>query len=203
MKTRDYSQHGEQKFLTEWFKKHRPKNRFLVDVGAYAVEISNTFALLKEGWEGLLIEPNKYRYENLIHATKGLKAAVANCGAGRAVGRLPLYIHTVGGHDSFLKEWGHSELTGETPLINIYPLTEILRDWGAPLQIDLLSIDTEGMDYWIMEKFFKDGVYRASVIVTEVESYTEPREFFAGNGYRFLTHLGDKVTGNDIYVTMV
>lgn len=203
MKEKDYSQHGEQKFLEGWFKKRRPKNKFLVDVGAFGVEISNTFALLKKGWEGLLIEPNPERYKNLIHETEGLKVAVANCGAGRSVGRLPLYIHKVAGHDSFLEEWGHSELTGEKPLVNVYPLTEILRDWGAPLNFDLLSIDAEGMDYWIMEKFFKDGVYRAGVIVTEVESYIEPREFFAGYGYRFVTHLGDKTFGNDIYATMI
>jgi FkbM family methyltransferase len=201
MKLKDFSQHGEQKLLEGWFKKHKPKNKFLVDIGAYGLELSNTYALIRRGWEGLLVEPNKQRYEELVKNLKGYKVAIANCGAGRGTCRIPLYIHKVGGHDSFLKEWGHSELTGEEPLTMVYPLTEILRDWGCPSRIDLLSIDTEGMDFWIMEKFLKDGVYRAEVIITESESYTEPREFFGGYGYRFLAHLGDKILGNDIFVS--
>jgi FkbM family methyltransferase len=202
MKEKDYSQHGEQKVLERWFKTHRPRNRFLVDVGAYAVEISNTFYFLKQGWEGLLIEPSPMRYRGLVEAVKGLKARVIKCGAGEGAARLPLYLHAVGGHDSFLKDWGHSEIIGEAPLVNVYPLTEILRDWGAPGEFDLLSIDTEGMDFRIMKKFFEDGSYKPSVIVTEVESYKDVEGFFKGVGYRLLTHLGDPVYGNSIFVTM-
>lgn len=203
MKEKDFSQHGEQKLLKEWFKKHRPKNRFLVDVGAYSTELSNTYRFLKEGWEGILIEPNEEKYWGLMRATKGLKAVVVHGGAGSSAVRLPLYIHTVGGHDSFLKDWGHSELTGETPLVNVWPLTEILRDWGAPSRVDLISIDTEGMDEEIMKCFFKDGKYRATVIVTEAESYKDGKGLFGKYGYRLLAHLGDKVFGNDIFVSMI
>lgn len=202
MGLRDFSQHGEGRFLREWFERHKPRNKFLVDVGAYGKEISNTFGLLKRGWEGLLVEPSNMRYRILLEDVSGVKARVINCGVGESRGRLPLYIHTVGGHDSFLKGWGHSELTGEAPLVDIYSLKELMRDWGVPGNPDLLSIDTEGMDFVIMRKFFEEGGYRPRVIVTEVESYADVRGFYVGHGYKFLRHFGDAVFGNSVFVTI-
>lgn len=202
MKIKDYSQHGEQKILLEWFQKNGHTNKFLVDVGAFGKEISNTFGLLKFGWEGLLIEASNIRFRILVEEAHGLNVRVVNCAAGNSVGRLPLYIHTVAGHDSFLKDWGHSDLTGSAPLVPMYPLSEILRDWSVPDNFDLLSIDTEGMDMMIMKKFFEDRLYRARVIVTEVESYPDVVGFFHLQGYKLLKHVGDEVFGNSIFTTM-
>lgn len=202
MKIKDYSQHGEQKILLEWFQRHGHTNKFLVDVGAFGKEISNTFGLLKYGWEGLLIEASNIRFRILVEDVHGLNARVVNCAAGNSAGKLPLYIHTVAGHDSFLKDWGHSELTGSAPLVPMYPLSEILRDWSVPENFDLLSIDTEGMDMMIMKKYFEDGLYRARVIVTEVESYPDAVSFFKAAGYKHLKHVGDPVFGNSIFTTM-
>lgn len=202
MKVKDYSQHGEQKILLKWFQANGAKTKFLVDVGAFGKSISNTYGLLKYGWEGLLIEPSNSRYRILMEDVHGLKAVVVNCAAGESCGRLPLYIHTVAGHDSFLKDWGHSDLTGLAPLVHMYPLSEILRDWSVPEKFDLLSIDTEGMDMMIMKRFFKDGLFRARVIVTEVESYPDVKGFYQEQGYKFLKHVGDEVFGNSVFVSM-
>ena len=54
----DYSQGYEQDFLIEYF--NNKKNGLLVDIGAAdGINNSNTRYLIENGWEGLLVEPNK------------------------------------------------------------------------------------------------------------------------------------------------
>ena len=64
---RDYSQHGEQQLIWGYFADHRSGfSHYCVDAGAYDGVIgSNTRAMLKSGWAGLLIEPNPRTFERL------------------------------------------------------------------------------------------------------------------------------------------
>lgn len=55
-KKKKYSEHGEELVIESVFSKIKPQNKFCVDVGAWGVEGSNTFKLIEEGWNALLLE---------------------------------------------------------------------------------------------------------------------------------------------------
>lgn len=65
-----YAQRGEDKLLENIFKILGIKEGYLVDVGAYGKELSNTYHFLEQGWSGLLIESDEARFNNLIHNDK-------------------------------------------------------------------------------------------------------------------------------------
>lgn len=54
-----YSEHQEDGIIEAVFKKYKPKYRYFVDVGAFGQRSSNTWALMEQGWGGLMIEEKK------------------------------------------------------------------------------------------------------------------------------------------------
>jgi FkbM family methyltransferase len=196
---RDYSQHEVQKIIFQYFTEHPPKHRLLVDVGAYGKDMSNTFALLKHGWKGLLIEAHPARLKTIEKDFAGLDVEILSIGISDRRGKLPFYIHTVAGHDSFMPDWlpasaGHEKISVET-----YPLKDVLEEKNFPKDFDLLSVDTEGMDETIMKKFFTDSDFRPSLIITECTSYKDAAALFNQHGYSQIAFQGAPGFGELIF----
>jgi FkbM family methyltransferase len=64
-----YSQNDEEKVILEYFADF-PEGRFL-DIGAYdGVTLSNTRALARAGWTGVLVEPSPFAFVSLAQLYK-------------------------------------------------------------------------------------------------------------------------------------
>lgn len=56
---RKYSEHQEDGIIEAVFKKYKPKYKYFVDIGAYGKQSSNTWALMEQGWQGIMVESSK------------------------------------------------------------------------------------------------------------------------------------------------
>jgi len=66
-----YSQNGEDGIIKEIFRRLEIDKGWFVEFGAWDGKyISNTFHLLKQGWEGIDIESDPKRYKNLVETAK-------------------------------------------------------------------------------------------------------------------------------------
>jgi FkbM family methyltransferase len=195
----DESQHGEYVFLERWFKVNAPVHKFVVDVGALGRMYSNSWGLLKAGWKGLLIDADPGRMGAIKMEFSRLDVEIVNVGVGDADAEMDLHLHNALGHNSFLADWYPDTATDKTVKVKVRPLADILREWNVPLDFDLLSVDTEGMDEVIMKALFATSEYRPGVVVTECTSYREPDELFGAAGYEFVRRTGNPAYGNLIY----
>ena len=180
------SHDASQEMIFKYFQEHPPTNRLLVDVGAFGKFSSNTFALLEQGWKGLLIEADPAKMNRIKQEFADLDVDIINITIGEAPGKLPFYLHTVDAHHSLVKEWTPETMGTKQITVNVLPLHQVLQDRKIPKDFDLLSIDTEGMDEKIMKVFLEDGSFRPRLIVTEDQAYEDGPGLFARYGYTFI-----------------
>ena len=196
----DFSEHGEKLILTKIFKDRAPRGRFLVDVGAFGRENSNTYHLLLEGWKGLMIEPSPDRFRICMKDFAGLLVEILPVAVGPDPGRALFYLHTVAGHDSLLGDWYPSTIGVGPVWVDVQRLEKILEERKVAFDFDLLSIDAEGADEMILKGFFKESLYRPRVVITEVTSYRDIIGFFKSWGYELYCKCGDAKLGNAIFL---
>jgi FkbM family methyltransferase len=143
-----YAQHGEDRFLLQYFGRHIGT---YIDVGAnHPFVISNTYLLYRHGWRGLTIEP----LPNLArkHVFWRPRDVSINAGIAEHVGPLRLHEFAPSGLSTFddnqakhLVEKGGVII--RTLEVEVATLADIYkRYWGCVPKVDLLCIDTEGMD---------------------------------------------------------
>lgn len=196
----DTSQHGEQKVIFKYFSDHPPTNRALVDVGAFGKELSNTYALLTLGWNGVLVEPEPERFEIVQADFSGLAVRLFNCAVGTRSATMPLHRHSVAGHGSLIKEWIPLSMDARVITVPVRPLLDILVECDIPLSFDLLSVDAEGYDFKILKKLFSTSEYRPRMVITENTAFPDCVGFFAKYGYKLLAITGPEKDGNSIFI---
>lgn len=185
---RDTSQGGESSFLLLHFKDADPKKSFLVDVGAYGAENSNTMGLLQWGWQGLLIEANPERIPVIDQDFIGCNYKLLNIAVGDKNGTAKLLLHSRVGSSSFLPTWEPQGANGNEVEVTMRVFAETLRENAVPVDFDLLQVDAEGMDKDIIDGLLRTE-FRPKAIMTEVYSYgpdTQAVLFFKQRGYRFV-----------------
>ena len=197
----DTTQHGEGRVIVAHFLTRPLINRCAVEVGCLGKEISNVWGLAQLGWRVLLVEPNPDMAPiiNRDYARTDFKLEV--CGAAPTEGSADCYLHTIPAHNSFKRDWYPQTLNGKTYEMALYRLEDILRRNAVPLDLDFLSIDTEGMDYEIMQQFLGSD-YRPGLIITEAKSYgTEAvaDSLYGQYGYTRLVSTGPVDYGNLCY----
>jgi len=70
----DFSQHGEQSIILDFFKNDNPKDLVFLDIGANdGLSYSNTLALSLRNWKGHCIEPSKQAFNKLQELYKDNK----------------------------------------------------------------------------------------------------------------------------------
>lgn len=140
---RIYSQNGEDGILLYLFSKIGSRDRRFIEFGAGG-KTSNTENLIRNfGWNGLLIDCDKTEIERLGHYYCNLPMV----GAGR--------VKTV-----------HARLTAEN--VNEVFLTNDMKG-----EIDLLSIDVDGNDFWIWKAI---DVIQPRVAVVEYNASLGPHQ---------------------------
>ena len=155
------------------------KNGFFVEFGAAnGIEKSNTHILEKEfGWDGLLAEPAKIYYEDLI---KNRKCIIEKkCIWKKSDEKLKFNQTKFPGLSTieiFSSLDNHRNLRkdGDVYPVETLSLNDFLAKYNAPKIIDYLSIDTEGSEYLILENFNFDK-YKFRVITVE-HNYTNNRK---------------------------
>jgi len=200
----DTSQFGEGQVIASLFAampapaaEHK---RMFVDVGAFGRFLSNTRPLLDQGWRGVMIEANPDRAETIVQDVAGLDVQVLMFGAADKSCAMEYHLHSEPTHNSFIAGWYPPTDTGKSIIVPVRPLAVLLEMAQVPLDFELLSVDTEGMDEIIMRCLFETSQYRPHLIITEGQSYKDHAALFSAAGYRFIakTSAGNEY-GNLIY----
>ena len=139
---RAFSQNGEDGILLYLFSLIDMTNRTSVEVcAADGIECNTANLIINHGWRGLLIDGSK-----------------ANVARGRAFYRR--YKGKVSFQPNFVNAW----VTRES-------INGIIRQAGFGGEIDLLSLDLDGVDYWIRQAL---DVVQPRVVVLEYNASLGP-----------------------------
>ncbi len=136
-----FSQHGEDKFVFENLLKFDLFSGIYVDVGAnHPTDISNTYLFYKNGFRGVIVEPNK-EFSSLYGFFRK-RDFVFSVGCGAVASLLPFNISKT----PVLSSFGQIEDTQnawKTEFVPVFPLDTIVNaikhEW-----IFFLNIDVEG-----------------------------------------------------------
>jgi len=159
----------------EYFLKklHLLKGKF-VDVGANdGITGSMTYALEKNGWSGILIEPNPALVENI---KKARTSPVFQYAISSQKGELPFYLvegpanlHGLSRFD-YTKEFDeHIKRSGgsiKKTMVHVEKISHIIEEAKMFDKIDLLKIDVEGHEFEVLKSFDFER-YQPTLIVTE------------------------------------
>ena len=163
-------------------------NGYFIDLAANAaVRISNTFALERKGWNGLCIEPNPVYWYGLSHRNCTVVGALVGGEKAKVTVKLRgEYGGILGRYDSKL---ANRKKEPDAPEEERYtaPIKQILETYSVPKVIDYMSLDVEGAELMIMEKFpFED--YTIKVMTIERPN-RNLKALLAKNGYLFMKKL--------------
>jgi FkbM family methyltransferase len=210
MKPVFHAQHGEDQALLEFFGE---VPGFYVDVGANdGLSNSNTAALDRMGWRGLLVEadPNLA----VICRQARPRATVIACAAADPARR--------GSYAAFQRiSPGHDETTGLSSLVDspelkqkamqigasvstiavpVRSLDDILEKYNAPEAFELLSVDVEGAE---LEVFRSCNLrrWRPRIIIAE-DNFAGRDTSVRRHLRRFGYHLARRTGVNDWYVRL-
>jgi|ERR1700722_5969884 len=140
-----FAQNGED--LLAWNYFERKIDGFFVEVGAnHPTRLSQTWFLEQRGWRGILVEPLPACCEELRAVRKNSR--VIQAAAGAQAGEAVLNVAKA-------DVWSHLGDTKDLQVVDRIPvpvrtLAEILTECQAP-QVDLLSVDTEGMELDVLQ----------------------------------------------------
>ncbi len=150
---RAYSQEGED-IVLERFLEDR-QTGFYVDIGAHHPKrFSNTYLLYLRGWRGLNVDATPGSMSNFRQVRPRDINVEAAIGAGGK--ELTFYVFNEPALNTFDKELARKEAVGQyrivrEMMIRTIPLSELLDTYlPQGVNIDVLSIDTEGLDYEVL-----------------------------------------------------
>ncbi|MFA5877263.1 MAG: FkbM family methyltransferase [Candidatus Paceibacterota bacterium] len=182
---KSYAQSGEDLIIKPFLPKRKG---IYVDVGCYhPILYSNTYRLYKEGWSGIVIDPNPnlkplfsfFRPRDTFYNT-----AVGTSGEGE------YFVFADGAYNTLdkesAKEYEKRTVRIKTVPVSIKPLMEICKNLES---IDLMSVDVEGMDLQVLSTH--DWSKAPRVIIVEAAPRSPVASFLEEKGYRLvgLTHL--------------
>ena len=150
-----YSQFGEDAWLVE--NKILPEKGFFLDLGAgHYQSLSNTYYLEQHGWDGICVDADIRQLPGLLEHRKNVVfGAIAN-----RSGISDFYMNSDLADISGLTYSGNSKKMN----IGCFSIRELLQHFWI-FNIDLLSIDIEGMEEGILRDMFAEDIYPKVIIV--------------------------------------
>jgi FkbM family methyltransferase len=152
-----YSQDGEDMVLRSFFEGKKNYKGFFVDVGAHhPYRYSNTLYFYKKGWKGINIEPTPGAIKAFSIFRK--RDINLNIGISDKSGKLLFYCFNEPALNGFSKELSEErnntsdkyKITKEIE-VETHPLSYVLDKYlPQNQQIDILSIDVEGLDLMVL-----------------------------------------------------
>lgn len=168
------------------------KNGYFIEFGATnGISLSNTYVLEKYfGWNGILSEPARTWHADLLknrNVNIDMRCIWSSSGESiefREVKKSP-QISTINAftNDDMHAEKRHNSVTYTVETIS---LSDLLKHYDAPREIDFLSIDTEGTEFEILKNFHFDK-YKFRVITVEhnhTKNQQKLRSLLTDNGYK-------------------
>ena len=192
-----HSQFGQDKYIYESFFKEKDNGTYL-EIGADdGIRFSNCFFFEKLGWTGIAIEPREDAYEKLINnrKCKCIKVALSDKEEetefldikGYGLGLSGLINKYDQRHiNRIYNEIQHQDNKGnEIVKMKTQKLSNILND-NKFLDIDFLSIDTEGSELDILKTLDFNKV--KIKIITIEDNYNDPKllNFFIDRNYTLI-----------------
>ena len=175
-------------------------NGYFVELGANdGVDQSNTLYFERfRGWRGVLIEPYKPNFNDLVRnrSSRNYFKNAACVGPSFLSPTISLWysnlMTTTIGIDSDIqnpkdhadqgsKFWGGRAFVFEAPA---FTLNKILLEARSPRQIDLLSLDVEGVELEILNGI-DHSIFRFRYILVESRQFEVLCEFLKGKNYSF------------------
>jgi FkbM family methyltransferase len=134
------------------------KQGYFVEFGATdGIEFSNTYLLEKKfGWTGILAEPAQIWMKELKkNRSVHLSFECVFTESGLTLDFQESSTHTLSSLSQFSGQDLHAVQRQKGKLYKVRTITllDLLNQFGAPKFIDFLSIDTEGSEFEIIEKF--------------------------------------------------
>ena len=181
-----YSQFGEDIILREILKKEI-SNGFYLDVGCYhPKKFSNTYMLYKKGWSGINIDMEEDKI-SLFNMVRPRDLNVLSPISDKEE-EVTLYRYSKYGLGSTIDKKIASETTDsiyDKTIIKTKTLNEVLNKSSyKDTQIDVLSIDTEGMDFRVL-KSLDIKKYSPKVIIIE-DHHKKIEDILETDTFKFL-----------------
>jgi len=196
---RSFSQAGEDIIASTELRRGRG---YYVDIGAYHPKLfSNTYFFYKRGWRGLVVEPNPEMVRLYKEIRK--KDVALGIGVGGKDGAEDYYMFKDSAANTFdpgaaerNKQSGR-KMIGKKP-VAILRLSKILDEYLPKGQkVDLLSVDTEGMDEEVLRS--NDWKkYRPRVVICEDLQYFWEKPLKSGVAV-LMSGLGYRLVGMTPY----
>ena len=137
-----YSQNGEDGVIAEILRRLRITSGTFCEFGAWDGRYgSNSYSLLLGGWRGLMIEGDPTRYRALLRTARSF---------GTRLRTVNAWIDSTPGASSLDSHLQRAEM---------------------PREFELLSIDVDGIDYWIWQSLVS---FQPLIVVIEIDSSAEP-----------------------------
>lgn len=197
-----YSQHQEDLYIDTLLG--NKQDGTYVDVGANDPNrFSNTKRFYDRGWRGINIEPDISNYQKLVEQRP--EDTNLHMGIAAKEGKLDFYKMFPDTVSTFSKEEADATIARGLKLdkvikVPVMPLKDVLKAHDMD-QIDFLSVDTEGLDFIVLQsndwKKYRPAVICVESIPRGEQSGTsEQHTFLEGKGYKRVFHNRT----NDIYV---
>ncbi len=190
-----FSQNRED-LIIEKLLTYKPKT--FIDIGSnHPIKFNNTYRFYLSGSRGINIEPNQYlinQYQNLRPKDNNL-----NIGIGLENTIKTFYQLDPDVDSTFSQRHAQKKIKDGCKLIDkynakIFTLKEIFTKYFNNKQIDLLSIDTEGYDYQILQS--NDwNIFRPAIICVE-DNTLKTQQFLTKNHYA----IKNITINNSIYI---
>jgi FkbM family methyltransferase len=182
-----YSQNQEDIIAWDYFG-HKTDG-FFVEVGAnHPTELSQTWFLEQRGWKGILVEPLPACCEKLRAVRKNSIICEAAAGAPDQIGEATLNV-------AQSDVWSHlGDENKDLPLaaqikVAVRTLDDILAEQHAP-PVDLLSIDTEGMELKVLLGFDLQKRRPALVLLEDHVETLDLYFYMRRAGYKLIKRTG-------------
>ena len=170
-----FSQSGEDIIIEYIFKLRNIQNPTFVDIGGFdPIDLNNTYKFFLKGSRGLNIDANPYAIERF--KAKRASDINLNVGIGDHEGEFEFYIMDYEALNTFSAEEKENLLKlgnrlKEVRKIKMVTINKIFEKYFPNTQVDLVSIDAEGIDFQII-KSFDFSRYAPKVICIETINYT-------------------------------
>ena len=181
-----YSQFGEDIILREILKKEI-SNGFYIDVGCYhPKKFSNTYMLYKKGWSGINIDMEEDKI-SLFNMVRPRDLNVLSPISDKEE-EVTLYRYSKYGLGSTIDKKIASETTDhiyDKTIVKTRTLNEVINESPyKDTQIDVLSIDAEGVDFKIL-KSLDIKKYSPKVIIIE-DHHKKIEDILETDTFKFL-----------------
>ena len=154
------------------------RNGFFIEFGAASgLALSNTYLLEKNyGWSGILAEPSRVWHPSLSKRDRNCVVDF-RCVTNKSGGLVEFTeaVHSeLSTMSAFADRDNHAaqRRTGISYAVETVSLVDLLDQHHAPIDIDYLSIDTEGSEFMVLSAF-DFSQYRIKIITVE-HNYCSP-----------------------------